>query len=119
MAVRPPPILLDEIYRVRYEFALRLNAMTPSQIQRVMPLCYPMNYLIDGRDGKLPGIAKFPVDQWIAEGRPVFDEPAWCAFCINLVETARKESPRASSTKNLDKLFNIAVDLQSKPRSWD
>ena len=76
-AVRPPPILLDEIFRVRYEFALRLDAMTPSQIQQVMPICFPMSYLIDGRDGKFPGIAKFPVDQWEAEGRPIFDEAAW------------------------------------------
>ena len=47
-----------------------------------------MSYLIDGRDAQLPGIAKFPVDQWNAEGHPMFDEAVWCALCIHLVETA-------------------------------
>ena len=117
-AVRPPPILLDEIFRVRYEFALRLDAMTPSQIQQVMPICFPMSYLIDGRDGKFPGIAKFPVDQWVKDGRPIFDEAAWCTLCIHLVEVSRKRDQSSSSTQhftsNLDKLFDIAMDLQSK-----
>ena len=114
MAVRPPRILLDENFRVRYEFALRLNAMSPDQIQKVMPICFPMTYVIDGRDGKFPGIAKFPVDQWIKEGRPIFDEASWCALCIHLVETVGSGAQSSESTKNLDKLFNIAKDLLSK-----
>ena len=88
-AVRCPSILLDEIFKVRYDFALRLNAMSPEEIQEVMPLCFPMNYLIDGRNGQLPGIANFPVDKWEAQGQPVFDEAAWCALCIHVVETMR------------------------------
>ena len=114
MAVRPPPILLDEIFKVRYEFALRLNAMTPGQIQKVMPMCFPMTYPIDGNDGMFPIVAKFPVDQWIEERQPVFDEASWCALCIHLVETARNDSQSSDSTKTLDKIFNIAQDLQSR-----
>ena len=114
VAERCPPILLDEIYKVRYEFALSLNAMSPEEIQQVMPICFPMNYLIDGRDGQLPGIARFPVDKWEAEGRPVFDDAAWCALCIHVVETMRSGSMASDSTSNLDKLFHIAKELQSK-----
>ena len=114
MAVRPPPILLDEIFRVRYEFAVRLNAMSPDQIQKVMPICFPMNYVIDGRDGHFPGIAKFPVDQWIKEGRPIFDTASWCALCIHLVKSAGGGAQSSEAPDNLDKLFHIAKVLQSE-----
>ena len=118
VAVRPPPILLDEIFKVRYEFALNLGALTPQQFQEMMPICFPMTYLIDGRDGRFPGIAKFPVDQWVKDGRPIFDEAAWCSLCIHLVEVSRKRAQSSSSTQhatsNLDKLFDIAMDLPSK-----
>ena len=113
VAVRCPPILLEEIYKVRSDFALSLNAMSPEEIQQVMPNSFHTNSLIDGKV-QLPGIARFPVDQWEAEGRPIFDEAAWCALCIHVVETMRRRLMASDSTNNLNKLFQIAKELQSK-----
>ena len=35
--------------------------------------------LIDSK--RLPGVARFPVDQWKKDGRPCLDTAGWYAFC--------------------------------------
>ena len=52
--------------------------------------------LIDPK--RLPGVARFPVDQWKEDGRPYLDTAGWYALC------------RKIATKDMDNLggiFNI------------
>ena len=44
---------------------------------------------------KLPGVARFPVDQWKEDGRPCLDTAGWYALC------------RKIATKDMDNLGGI------------
>ena len=47
---------------------------------------------------KLPGVARFPVDQWKKDGKPCLDTAGWYALCCKI---AMKDMT------NLGGIFNI------------
>ena len=54
---------------------------------------------------KLPGVARFPVDQWKEDGRPCLDTAGWYALCCKI---AMKDMD------NLGGIFNIGEAYEAK-----
>ena len=47
---------------------------------------------------KLPGVARFPVDEWKRDGRPCLDTAGWYAFCSKIA---------AKDLTNLGGIFDL------------
>ena len=63
-ADRMPTELDDEIKRVHAECFKASQFVTPEDLKDVIPMTFPMTNLLEGDD--FVGIARYPIDQWMA-----------------------------------------------------
>ena len=62
------PALLDDEIKGKLAFATARSLLTAEGIMEAIPFCNPLQYNISE---DMPFIGKFPVDQWVKDGRPV------------------------------------------------
>ena len=79
---RPPPKLLDMIMGCKLKFYEASKRLEASEIADLIPLTFPATNVLD--QDLFPGVARFPVDRWEAEGRPYWSVASWMAFCMKI-----------------------------------
>ena len=84
-----------QVRKRQVEFNQALKQMTPEDVRGYIvptfPKCNPFNY----GGTVIPGMGKFPVDEWIRMDKPVMDEASWLHLAKNCAE------------KNMENLENI------------
>ena len=106
MAARLPQELDDEIKNHTGQWMLAAKNLSDEEILQSLPKVYPCaKNLVNG--DLLPGVGRFPVDQWIKDGRPILDAAGWCALCLKI---------KAKDTQSLSGIFDLGESLESQTR---
>ena len=80
-AERLPDELVDEIKKVPFRWHEACGRTTPEQIKKAIPMCLPKEHLCSRTESKVPGIGRFNIKQWKAEGCPTLRAGGWAALC--------------------------------------
>ena len=75
--------------------------MTPDEVVEFIPMSFDMWHFVD----EFPGVAKFPVDEWMIHDAPLFSSAVWCKLAAKI---ARKEPDRLKWV--LEKAESIAKE---------
>ena len=57
------------------EFCEAAQRLSPEDVQRMLPITFLATHVFD--PDTLPGCARFPVDDWIREGKPCLSLATW------------------------------------------
>ena len=106
MAHRPPEELMIEINKVQDRFMKAQNKLTTLELMASLPNVYPFDKSVD--KDKLPGIGRFPVDQWIRDGKPCLDARGWIALAMKI---AAKDLDALSGIFDLGKRLGTDAEL--------
>ena len=101
VADRIPPILDDEIKKVHADFYKAASKLDARELFDDLPMSFPITHTIPG----IPCVARFPVDSWNRAGKPKFTTKKWCKLAKKIAK---------GDLENLEKLFDLATDLESK-----
>ena len=74
VAERPPEILDDQMKGVHFNKALK--GLTPQEIYNRIPCTLPKR-----NKTSVPGVFRFPVEEWKAQGSPTLTQAGWVALC--------------------------------------
>ena len=77
--------------------------MTPDDLKDVIPMTFPMTNLMDADD--FMGIAKYPIDEWMANGEPKITVSGWVKLCIKIA---------TKDTVNLMNVYQVGEKLLAK-----
>ena len=66
-------------------------------------MVFPMTNLLEGRD--FVGIARYPIDEWMANGEHKITVTGWIKLCIKIA---------TKDTINLDNVLKVGEKLLSK-----
>ena len=97
---RPPTKLLDAILRKRLELCEAPQRLSPEDVQRMIPITFPATHVFD--PDTLPGCARFPVDDWIREGKPYMSLASWVILCKKICE---------NDMQNLASVFSVCKEI--------
>ena len=86
MADQMPELLDAEIKKHQAAFLRVCTTMTPSEIFAAVPMTFPSVHMVDPQ--LLPGISRFPVEKWPANGERVLNTKGWCQL---VMATAKKD----------------------------
>ncbi len=80
-----PEIIDDEVKKVQADWVGALRQLTPEELFELIPVTYPkMNAVRTPAGFYLPGVSKFPVNQWIADDYPVLGTAGWCKLAMKV-----------------------------------
>ena len=99
-AARIPRAFDDLIKEKHAAFQLAQAATDPEELQVAMPMAYRLTYACG-----IPGVARYPVDEWGAAGRPALTAQDWCEICMAI---AKKDM------HNLHKNWEVAQDIKDQ-----
>ena len=106
VAERPPEILDDQMKGVHFNKAL--NALTPEEIYNRIPCTLPKK-----NQTAIPGVSRFPVEDWKAQGSPTLTQAGWVALCWVVAQ---------KDPQNLENLIDICETSPYKqdgaPAGW-
>eukprot|EP00975_Prorocentrum_lima_P062969 12888620-Prorocentrum_lima.AAC.1 len=77
MAERFPENLDDEIKKVHEAFYVSSQKLEPEQLKDMLPTSLPMTHIYEDDGTKHYGIARHPIDEWMALGEPVITVRHW------------------------------------------
>ena len=77
-----PQILDDEIKKVHAEFCKASTHLCADDLQYIIPVTFPMTHVLSGPD--FVGIARYPIDDWVASGEPKITSAGWVKLCIKI-----------------------------------
>ena len=90
-----PPELVYIVYITLFREAAKM--LSAEELQDVLPMSFPRTHVLHST--LFPGIAKYPVDDWIAEGQPCITEEVWTKLCLRIASKDRQ---------NLENIFSAA-----------
>ena len=119
MADRLPQELDDEIKKVQStgdHFIKAWQELSDEDILESIRKVYPREQMqID--PVRLPGVARFPVDEWKRDGQPCLDKAGWGALCMKIA---------TNDLKNLQGIFDlgktyteIAIEAERKKPKFE
>ena len=77
--------------------------MKPKDLQDAIPITFPMTNVLEGED--FVGIARYPIDQWIASGEPRITSTGWVKLCIKIA---------TNDTVNLNNILKVGERILSR-----
>ena len=78
------------------------NDFTRKELFEIVPMSFPMTHVVDA--DVFPGIAKFPVEQWLEQVAPCLTTHGWIKLCLKIAER---------DMDNLENIFHAAIAAQS------
>ena len=106
MAERPPEILIDQMQGVHFNNALK--GLTSQEIYNRIPCTLPKR-----PPTSVPGVFRFPVEEWKAQGSPTLTQAGWVALCWVVAQ---------KDPQNLEHLIDICEKSSYKqagaPADW-
>ena len=98
-----PQVLDDEIKQVHAEFFKASTCLKADDLQDIIPITFPMTHIMAGAD--FVGIAKYPIDDWIASGEPRITSAGWAKLCLKIA---------TKDTVNLNGILTLSEKILSK-----
>ena len=102
-ADRPPAILDDDIKKNHRGLLATTKRLKPDDLHDMLPMSFPKTHML--HPTLFPGIAQYPLDDWIEEGRPCITEVGWLKLCLRISQ---------NDMYHLETVFQAATALQSK-----
>ena len=102
-AERMPQEFDDDIKKVHAEFFRASTFLKPDDLQYIIPITFPMSHIVAG--AVFVGIAKYPVDEWIASGEPKITSAGWAKLCMKIA---------TKDTVNLNGILTLSEKILSK-----
>ena len=109
-AERLPDELDDEIKKVQMAWHEACGRTTAQQIRAAIPMCLPKANLCTPAESKVPGIARFDIKQWKAEGSPTLLAGGWAALCKVIAENGKVDM-----SKIITLCDDIAIQNEKDP----
>ena len=114
LADHTPTELDDALKKINYEkLSEAFGELTPETMFKAVPMTMPMTYL-ETQDGrKMKGIARYPIDQWEAQGNPCLTKDKWVMLCLAI---AQKGLDKFSGVDALmfEKLFEVSEQMSDR-----
>ena len=104
IAARLPQQLDDEIKKKQAEWVRAQWQLSDKEIIGYLPKVYPCDKYLVNRE-LMPAIGRFPVDEWIADKKPILDTAGWLALAIKIA---------SNDMKNLAGIFDLGRSLESE-----
>lgn len=108
MADRIPEALDDAIKGAKLAFMEAVKQLTPEEIKADMPLMFPSTHVMD--PAILPGVSKFPVDEWERSGEPSLSESGWAALAMKVA---------SKDMTNLQAIFDVGESVLKRAGSLE
>ena len=87
LADHTPQALDDQLKKLSYDaLSKTFQSLSPETIMKAIPVTMPMTHLATVGGKKMEGVAKYPLDAWIASCAPSFTTEKWARMCICLAE---------------------------------
>ncbi len=99
LAERLPQLLDDEIKKQLEKWHEQLGHVTAEEMQAAIPIVYPKT---NAFSADIPGVSRFPFEQWRKDGRFVLGRAGWCALC---------QIVAAKDPANLGVIFEVADQI--------
>ena len=96
-----PTELDDAIKEHHAKFYMAQKDLTPSELEGILPVCFPMTHQISG----FPGVARYPIDEWEEAGSPMLTVTGWCVLCMKVAE---------KNMEDLHKVFTCAEGVKKR-----
>ena len=77
--------------------------ISPEELLEIVPMSFPMTHVVDA--DVFPGIAKYPVDEWLEQGAPRQSAHGW-------IKLGRKIA--SNDMLNLESIFIATNKAQSR-----
>ena len=74
VAERPPEILDDDMKKIHFQECLA--SMTADETYERIPCTLPKR-----NHTSVPGVSRFPIEEWTARGSPTLTQAGWVALC--------------------------------------
>jgi hypothetical protein len=103
MADRIPEALDDAIKGKKLAFMEAFKQLTPAEIKAEMPVMFPSTHIFDVTC--LPGVARFPVDEWEKSGEPCLTQAGWAAMAMKVA---------SKDMRNLQAIFDVGANIVEK-----
>ena len=117
MADQTPIALDDQLKKVSYDALSKAFGMiAPEEMLRAIPMTMPMTHLVTINGKRMDGVAKYPLDAWIAAGNPCFTTEKWAMMCLLLAEMGPQiQGISARDLEVFEGLFTAATTLKGGP----
>ena len=106
VAERPPEILDDDVKKIHFQECLA--SMTADETYERIPCTLPKR-----NHTGVPGVSRFPIEEWKAQGSPTLTQAGWVALCWVVAQ---------KDPKNLEHLIDICEKSPHKqdgaPADW-
>ena len=87
--------------------------MDHEEVKSLMPMSFPMSFVLPGE--QYMAMARYPMDEWEANGEPVLSTMSWIKFCI---KTAEKDNANLQSILEVgEKLIKREEKMLAKRQS--
>ena len=118
LADHTPVALDDQLKKLKYEaLSLAFGQLAPEMIYKAIPMTMPMTHLHTVNGKKMSGVAKYPLDAWIAAGDPCFTSEKWAMLCLMIAEKGMDASnEKMFSPQDRDvfeRLFAVASQMKA------
>ena len=95
MAEYIPAIIDDEIKKVQQHFYEAAKHLTAESLKAAIQVSFPAIY----NEKDMPGISRFPIDEWTEKGQPYLTTRGWCDMVVKIAQ---------HDMKNLGRLFAVS-----------
>ena len=118
LADHTPPALDDMLKKLNFDaLSKAFSELSPETIYTAIPMTMPMTHLATAGGRTMAGVARYPVDAWIAADAPTFTNERWAMICLLIAERARQPSLAHSFSLQdmevFDRMFDTASMMQT------
>ena len=106
MADRIPEALDDAIKAHKLAFIEAQKLLTAQEIMDQLPVVFPSTHIVDPK--LLPGVSRFPIDDWKAAGEPSLTVSGWAALAMKIA---------SKDLTGLASVFAVAEQIHKKTPS--
>ena len=117
LADHTPPALDDQLKKISYDALTRtFGLLSPAAMFTAIPMTMPMAHLVTLSGKKMEGVAKYPIDAWVAAGNPCFTKEKWALMCILIAERGKEAAGEYGfpfqDKEVFEKLFTTASTMK-------
>ena len=114
LADHTPEALDDQLKKVSYDALSRaFGKISPECLLKAIPMTMPMTHIATVNGKKMEGVAKYPMDAWVAAGDPCFTTEKWAMMCMMIAEIGKEMTDvTVQDIQVFERLFTVSTSMQ-------